>query len=588
MCQRNSSDSTRWRAPSSALSSPNGGAKPIVTSFTGAQVHTTVLSSGAHQGPLSKLHRDAFASKDAAASAPTAPLPHGQTIAGKHSDNLQMLKSSRSRVRQWPYPEPDTLALTTPSEGHRRGAGEIAAPALASSRPLASAGQPPAVNPAPICFSDYVRDEPPFQFLQYTFAAPWYRPQLDLHSISLEDLKHLKNFLFFQVRHLGRRGLEAPPELIISKYEFEYAWRRRKDLPLHLKALQYERRAVIPARERMQASTNLIEIITPRYSHQAAALPATEDLLPELISAAATQLVEDNHTYKRQDGGGGTMPWLSPSAESPTPAEEINAWALWIAPSLAEVKVRGQAVDAIMMALQRRHRAARITTFGSGVTQTGEATADIDLNVSMPWLGGQPKNTFYAVAQALTPLATPGTLQVLHWVRTPIIKLRLQRYLDLEVDITINTPDGIRTTAVIAQLIEGCPLIRPVTLFLKKFLARRELQKAAKGGLCGFALTILVATALHSTADTDLALSLSRAVYVENICDPGKNCAQAINKWPSIIAALQEVEQKLSQAQSGRSLLTELVSYSPDELQHIKNFEALSSSNSSVPTGKLP
>ncbi|KAK0524998.1 hypothetical protein OC842_005647, partial [Tilletia horrida] len=155
-----------------------------------------------------------------------------------------------------------------------------------------------------------------------------------------------------------------------------------------------------------------------------------------------------------------------------------------------------------MLALQNHNPSAHITAFGSGVTHTGEATADIDLNISTPWLPGALKKTFYAVAGALTPLASPGSVKVQHYLRTPIIKMKLRQYLELDVDITINTPDGTTTTALVAELIEGAPLIRPITLFLKKVLARYGFQQAAKGGLLGFALTILVATALRSLDDT--------------------------------------------------------------------------------------
>ncbi|KAK0521666.1 hypothetical protein OC834_006576 [Tilletia horrida] len=225
----------------------------------------------AHPGPSSKPRAHAFAHKDAAVDATAAAPFH--SMADDRERAPHMLKSSGTNVRQ----DQDMSSLA-----RKHGARATSCATLDRSS---------------VHFADSVTDESPFEFLNHSFAAPWFRPQLDLSAIPLEELKLLKNFLFFQVRHLQRLrdqhhlDVDVPPGLVITKYEFEYAWRRRKGLRLHAKALCYERRVVLPGRERMRSTTNLVHIDTAKYSYAAAALPDAEDVQSGLMSAAAAQLL---------------------------------------------------------------------------------------------------------------------------------------------------------------------------------------------------------------------------------------------------------------------------------------------------------
>lgn len=458
-------------------------------------------------------------------------------------------------------------------------------------------------------FDDCCQNSPPFFCFGHEFGAPWFRPDLDLQVISLDELKLIKNYLNFQVRHLRRKELDVPAALVITKYEFEYAWRRRKGKPLHPRAIQYERTVLLPARERMRASSNFLRVLVPRYSARSAALPEDEGNVDGLIAAAAAQLVANDDIYKRQTDSttSTTAPWLTERAQPLSLQQELQAWALWVAPSTAELSVRDEAIQAIMSALQTYSPATFVTAFGSGVTQSGEATADLDLNVSTPWLRGPPKRTFYAIANALSPLTTPGSLKVLHFLNTPIIKLKLHHYLDLEIDITINTDDGIRSTAYVAQLIERFPIIRPIVLFLKKVLSIQQLNVASRGGLSGFALTLCVAhvvqrcqckrldEALLTCIDELCSLPIrthgisveaggalvprpagcAHQIYVENPCDPGSNCARATNKWPAIVSLLKTTRSRMKQDRDGQVVLSDILSYSQADLTKARNFEAL-------------
>jgi DNA polymerase sigma len=77
---------------------------------------------------------------------------------------------------------------------------------------------------------------------------------------------------------------------------------------------------------------------------------------------------------------------------------------------------------------------------------------------------------------------------------SPISSVHTFRGLDtgsLNVDIGINNTDGVRAIEVINGYLAKMPALCPLILFVKGFLAQRNLNDASKAGLGSYAVTLM-------------------------------------------------------------------------------------------------
>lgn len=59
-------------------------------------------------------------------------------------------------------------------------------------------------------------------------------------------------------------------------------------------------------------------------------------------------------------------------------------------------------------------------------------------------------------------------------------------------DISINGEDGLRAIPIIKEYVATLPVLRPLILVLKSYLASQKLNSAATGGLGSFALMCMI------------------------------------------------------------------------------------------------
>jgi len=83
-------------------------------------------------------------------------------------------------------------------------------------------------------------------------------------------------------------------------------------------------------------------------------------------------------------------------------------------------------------------------------------------------------------------------LKKIFHARVPIIKL-MHNPFKIEMDISFNSPDGVKSIPLIQKYLSRYPEVKPLLLFFKDFLAKREpLNQAFHGGLNSHILFIMI------------------------------------------------------------------------------------------------
>ena len=90
----------------------------------------------------------------------------------------------------------------------------------------------------------------------------------------------------------------------------------------------------------------------------------------------------------------------------------------------------------------------------------------------------------------------------------------------MKVDLSINSTDGVTVLPKIKQYLDTMPALCPIIMTVKMFLAVRDLNSAATGGLGSYALTLMAISFLHVSQlnvglpyPTDLLCSSGLAVF---------------------------------------------------------------------------
>jgi len=101
-------------------------------------------------------------------------------------------------------------------------------------------------------------------------------------------------------------------------------------------------------------------------------------------------------------------------------------------------------------------------------------------------------------------------VEVIQSAKVPVMKVQ-QRSTGLMADIVMNKTDGMETAAFIRQQMIIFPALSPLVLFLKLFLAQRNLHETFMGGLGSYLLVCVVLSflQLHPSAEVARAHSVS-------------------------------------------------------------------------------
>ena len=197
---------------------------------------------------------------------------------------------------------------------------------------------------------------------------------------------------------------------------------------------------------------------------------------------------------------------------------EILEFERWISPAPEETYSRQTVIERIEKLVIKRlwpGGEAKLKAFGSFQTNLFLPSSDIDLVVMIPRHNddprySSPKGTISMIETAkgsskdrigvrrisklirLVPnLARLGSIVVITKARVPLVKF-VDKATGFNVDISINIESGLDGAKMIRSFLQRYPVLRPLTLVLKQFLALRLLNEVYKGGLGSYGLLCML------------------------------------------------------------------------------------------------
>ncbi|WVO14869.1 hypothetical protein L204_102508 [Cryptococcus depauperatus] len=177
--------------------------------------------------------------------------------------------------------------------------------------------------------------------------------------------------------------------------------------------------------------------------------------------------------------------------------EEIHAFYHYVSPTRAEFEVRLFIIELITQVINKLWPDAEVFPFGSWLTQLYLPQGDIDLVVSHKGLSDSNKQRLLAeLGKALRQADITDVVAIIAKARVPIIK-----FVTLEgkinVDISLNTTNGVSAGKIINQYLDLLPGSRQLILVVKSFLSQRSMNEVYTGGLGSYAVICMVISFLQ-------------------------------------------------------------------------------------------
>jgi non-canonical poly(A) RNA polymerase PAPD5/7 len=117
--------------------------------------------------------------------------------------------------------------------------------------------------------------------------------------------------------------------------------------------------------------------------------------------------------------------------------------------------------------------------------------SDLDLVVHHPHL------TPFAILSTLTRhvrhprISKRGQVRYISRARVPIVKFQDARY-GIDIDVSANQSDGHASSDVCLGYLNEFPLLRPLVLLIKHWLASHDWHRVYQGGLGSYAVRFLI------------------------------------------------------------------------------------------------
>ena len=169
--------------------------------------------------------------------------------------------------------------------------------------------------------------------------------------------------------------------------------------------------------------------------------------------------------------------------------EEILDFYSYMQPRRCEKYMRLQVIDNVKRIILSHWPRAQVFVFGSFCTNLYLPTSDIDLVVIGEW----PKLPLFSLEEAFikADIAVEDSILVLDKTAVPIIKFT-DKATEVKVDISFNQTTGIQTAHLLCQFIQLYPMLPPLAMIVKQFLAQRQLNEVYYGGINSYSLILML------------------------------------------------------------------------------------------------
>ncbi len=222
----------------------------------------------------------------------------------------------------------------------------------------------------------------------------------------------------------------------------------------------------------------------------------------------------------------GTPPWLSPDTLRQNITHplnllhsEIHLYTALASPTPQELVVRDKLVDEVQGLVKACFKGEmKAVVFGSMSTGLLRPDSDIDMAVvpldtdSVEEISSAMTVSSMNAFADMARKAFGGNLSYLEVVssaRVPIVKLTHDGY-GISVDVSFNNGNGGMKGAVVMQrYLKQFPVLRPLTMVLKQFMAARKLHEPYSGGMGSYCLQLLIVSFLQQRFKADVAAARS-------------------------------------------------------------------------------
>ena len=169
--------------------------------------------------------------------------------------------------------------------------------------------------------------------------------------------------------------------------------------------------------------------------------------------------------------------------------EEILDFYAYIQPRDCEKLMRNSVFERVKKIVIGTWPKAEVHLFGSFCTDLYLPTSDIDVVVIGEW-ASLPLFTLEEKLKELD-VAVEGSILVLDKTAVPIIKF-IDKATEVKVDISFNQVYGVPTAQLILQCMQQYPVLAPLAMVIKQFLAQRQLNEVYHGGISSYTLILIL------------------------------------------------------------------------------------------------
>ncbi|KAG2171272.1 hypothetical protein INT43_002894, partial [Umbelopsis isabellina] len=190
---------------------------------------------------------------------------------------------------------------------------------------------------------------------------------------------------------------------------------------------------------------------------------------------------------------------------------EMNDLVDYLSPTEEEHTMRRFAVHRIRQCAQQIYPSCRIEVFGSFETRLYLPTSDIDL---VMWYNGSDSVGSHGTSKVLSKMADglrkqgiAYSVQLILKAKVPIIKFE-ETFTGYQIDISLNTGNGIQSAKFIKEMLVQAPALGPLTLIFKHWLGLQKLNEVFTGGLGSYAVVLMVMSCLQMHPKVDMSDTL--------------------------------------------------------------------------------
>lgn len=189
----------------------------------------------------------------------------------------------------------------------------------------------------------------------------------------------------------------------------------------------------------------------------------------------------------------------------------------------------------IISQIKTIHSDAVLTVFGSYGTNLALETSDIDLVIKLAILPNRIKIQEYCqnLQETFKSICKITNIQAITTARIPVVKIQVGGYnLDITYEDESQSHQGIATINLTRSFISACPMLREITLVVKKLLYINELNSSYHGGLNSYSLFLWIVSFFNSMKNREQDLGKILMMFLDfygNHFDPTTTGISVVN-----------------------------------------------------------